>query len=127
FARHSLTPCHDDPGCQSTSEAFVSASTETVTTDSYSLSLHDALPIFSNTSSTAARVKRAMTAAPEKPSVMTGRTRCAAVALPELDRKSTRLNSSHVKISYAVFCLKKKNYHKIPVSLITRHDLGIYT
>src|SRR5690606_40963272 len=27
------------------------------------------------------------------------------------DRKSTRLNSSHVKISYAVFCLKKKNYH----------------
>src|SRR5690606_40612816 len=28
---------------------------------------------------------------------------------PTLDRKSTRLNSSHVKISYAVFCLKKKN------------------
>src|SRR5436309_6327865 len=33
-----------------------------------------------------------------------------------LDRKSTRLNSSHVKISYAVFCLKKKNIHQ----LITR-------
>src|SRR5690606_41395036 len=30
----------------------------------------------------------------------------------ELDRKSTRLNSSHVKISYAVFCLKKKKKHK---------------
>src|SRR5207302_8642746 len=29
---------------------------------------------------------------------------------PRLDRKSTRLNSSHVKISYAVFCLKKKKY-----------------
>src|SRR5690606_40866618 len=29
-----------------------------------------------------------------------------------LDRKSTRLNSSHVKISYAVFCLKKKNINK---------------
>src|SRR5690625_7043526 len=28
------------------------------------------------------------------------------------DRKSTRLNSSHVAISYAVFCLKKKNYHR---------------
>src|SRR5690554_7339680 len=28
-----------------------------------------------------------------------------------LDRKSTRLNSSHVRISYAVFCLKKKKYH----------------
>src|SRR5690606_42136450 len=31
-----------------------------------------------------------------------------------LDRKSTRLNSSHVKISYAVFCLKKKKSHKAP-------------
>src|SRR5690606_40271296 len=31
----------------------------------------------------------------------------------EADRKSTRLNSSHVKISYAVFCLKKKNKNKI--------------
>src|SRR5690606_42007116 len=30
--------------------------------------------------------------------------------LPAIDRKSTRLNSSHVKISYAVFCLKKKKY-----------------
>src|SRR3712207_8222472 len=29
-----------------------------------------------------------------------------------LDRKSTRLNSSHANISYAVFCLNKKNYHK---------------
>src|SRR5947199_6726679 len=34
-----------------------------------------------------------------------------------LDRKSTRLNSSHLGISYAVFCLKKKNY--IPVELTT--------
>src|SRR5207302_10431168 len=33
-------------------------------------------------------------------------------ALDELDRKSTRLNSSHVKISYAVFCLKKKKQIK---------------
>src|SRR5947209_16327656 len=31
-------------------------------------------------------------------------------ALPRLDRKSTRLNSSHANISYAVFCLKKKKY-----------------
>src|SRR5690606_40005073 len=31
---------------------------------------------------------------------------------PHLDRKSTRLNSSHVKISYAVFCLKKKTNHR---------------
>src|SRR3989442_6573116 len=38
--------------------------------------------------------------------------RIELVAKPRelLDRKSTRLNSSHVRISYAVFCLKKKNY-----------------
>src|SRR2546430_12217853 len=35
------------------------------------------------------------------------RTSCAS--LPSVDRKSTRLNSSHSQISYAVFCLKKKN------------------
>src|SRR5690606_40994397 len=34
------------------------------------------------------------------------------VIMPGIDRKSTRLNSSHVKISYAVFCLKKKNETK---------------
>src|SRR2546430_4384639 len=32
----------------------------------------------------------------------------------EKDRKSTRLNSSHSQISYAVFCLKKKKYNKVP-------------
>src|SRR2546430_6188866 len=38
------------------------------------------------------------------------------------DRKSTRLNSSHSQISYAVFCLKKKNnYHHLTYSAQTRH------
>src|SRR3712207_8593109 len=37
-----------------------------------------------------------------------------AVWVEKRDRKSTRLNSSHAHISYAVFCLKKKLYHKIP-------------
>src|SRR5437868_9005468 len=36
----------------------------------------------------------------------------AVMYLLDLDRKSTRLNSSHVSISYAVFCLKKKNYYR---------------
>src|SRR3989442_7766938 len=38
-----------------------------------------------------------------------GRERADHLAQPHPDRKSTRLNSSHVRISYAVFCLKKKN------------------
>src|SRR5690606_40349086 len=37
-----------------------------------------------------------------------GEVRSLQLKIPHLDRKSTRLNSSHVKISYAVFCLKKK-------------------
>src|SRR2546430_6115885 len=55
----------------------------------------------------------------------------AALALPPMllilkqpeDRKSTRLNSSHSQISYAVFCLKKKKKHKKLLSsfYITRH------
>src|SRR3712207_8045531 len=35
------------------------------------------------------------------------------------DRKSTRLNSSHANISYAVFCLKKKNNHALEISVVT--------
>src|SRR4249920_4048486 len=37
------------------------------------------------------------------------------------DRKSTRLNSSHVRISYAVFCLKKKNKNKLPLIIIKKN------
>src|SRR5690348_17457841 len=37
----------------------------------------------------------------------------SAFALATRDRKSTRLNSSHPSISYAVFCLKKKNQHRL--------------
>src|SRR5690606_39683555 len=44
----------------------------------------------------------------------------AASSVPA-DRKSTRLNSSHVKISYAVFCLKKKKQQK-PKDKVTAHD-----
>src|SRR5437870_8704276 len=64
------------------------------TPEIYTLSLHDALPI-SAAPSAAPRPDRAARSCP---------MRGAAT-----DRKSTRLNSSHVAISYAVFCLKKKN------------------
>src|SRR2546428_9895099 len=43
-----------------------------------------------------------------------GRPRAEGLARPPLDRKSTRLNSSHDQISYAVFCLKKKKIMKFP-------------
>src|SRR5215216_7396594 len=69
---------------------------DTATTEIYTLSLHDALPISPPVSSTvSAHASRARGG--------TGRTPSAR------DRKSTRLNSSHQIISYAVFCLKKKN------------------
>src|SRR3989442_12020265 len=41
----------------------------------------------------------------------------------ERDRKSTRLNSSHVRISYAVFCLKKKKKPKLRMLLRSAHEL----
>src|SRR2546427_6436312 len=43
-----------------------------------------------------------------------------------LDRKSTRLNSSHSQISYAVFCLKKKNVTDTLRSTDTKHDVDTY-
>src|SRR5436190_3860346 len=71
---------------------------DTATTEIYTLSLHDALPIWA----TRPLVQR-----------WSGSRSYIAqrlVSLAErIDRKSTRLNSSHTVISYAVFCLKKKN------------------
>src|SRR3712207_7020531 len=56
------------------------------------------------------------------PSAHRGHQDQPVVGLSLLDRKSTRLNSSHANISYAVFCLKKKKYKNILVlskSIIT--------
>src|SRR5215813_636412 len=66
---------------------------DTATTEIYTLSLHDALPIC-----------RAISNRGRPP------CRSAGAGFGASDRKSTRLNSSHVRISYAVFCLKKKNH-----------------
>src|SRR2546422_1679682 len=71
---------------------------DTATTEIYTLSLHDALPISSRRRD---RGDRARTRD-------TPRRSPAARAAHRGDRKSTRLNSSHGYISYAVFCLKKK-------------------
>src|SRR5690606_41693001 len=69
------------------------------TTEIYTLSLHDALPISPRLMPNSGRM--AVTLGDS------GRD-AGMPASPRRDRKSTRLNSSHVKISYAVFCLKKK-------------------
>src|SRR5206468_12598761 len=101
-------------------------SSGTAITDIYTLSLHDALPIYDwNTfenlmplkapeeSDATDHVKRT-TARRAKEFVKVSRLREYPVynfGQFRLDRKSTRLNSSHDQISYAVFCLKKKNNH----------------
>src|SRR5205809_4827100 len=71
----------------------------------YTLSLHDALPIWRGRSD-AGRRRRATAWSPHAINL----PRCKATSSLQVDgdRKSTRLNSSHGYISYAVFCLKKK-------------------
>src|SRR5262245_65772506 len=77
---------------------------DTATTEIYTLSLHDALPISLQCRfELAPRRRRTGLAQP-------------AVAILKPDRKSTRLNSSHLGISYAVFCLKKKK-NKINITM----------
>src|SRR5436309_12575858 len=77
------------------------------TTEIYTLSLHDALPISDNRRLCECFSHRG----PELLSSHWRQARCRPARSWQSgsrDRKSTRLNSSHVKISYAVFCLKKK-------------------
>src|SRR2546426_8136246 len=83
---------------------------DTATTEIYTLSLHDALPI-----STRFHVRRREPPASSRllcGSPLRWILRCSRLPknrrIHRRDRKSTRLNSSHLVISYAVFCLKKK-------------------
>src|SRR3712207_8539964 len=78
---------------------------DTATTEIYTLSLHDALPISGPRPADARDAVGAQAA--RRPDDRGGRHAPAAAVLLA-DRKSTRLNSSHANISYAVFCLKKK-------------------
>src|SRR5689334_24086495 len=77
---------------------------DTATTEIYTLSLHDALPI-----SVAQGERLRADGLGEQALDLVDRKRLGqSPAKLERDRKSTRLNSSHSSISYAVFCLKKK-------------------
>src|SRR2546430_13574676 len=94
---------------------------DTATTEIYTLSLHDALPIYfwwrSRTASDCGTKPRLLR--------HQGRRRRGLPLEPAplfpLDRKSTRLNSSHSQISYAVFCLKKKQTSELAHKLDTSH------
>src|SRR5207248_10258687 len=99
--------------------------TYAATTELYTLSLHDALPISlaSFASRRSVSLKRATRSDLDAP-ISSLLSPCFASLLPRCavkgartprnrrDRKSTRLNSSHRTISYAVFCLKKKKINK---------------
>src|SRR3712207_9028740 len=92
---------------------------DTATTEIYTLSLHDALPIWPRRGTRRGghrcrvgvpptqRRRGARTGRPARARGRTRRRRRPRRRTTE-DRKSTRLNSSHANISYAVFCLKKK-------------------
>src|SRR5437879_9704595 len=99
--------------------------TDPATTEIYTLSLHDALPI--SGSSTASRRARGRA---DRSAHSSARHPSPAAARPGIlprarDRKSTRLNSSHRCISYAVFCLKKKKKNQTIETLqreTSRHE-----
>src|SRR5688572_13106338 len=100
------------------SQFYSSSFTHPATTDIYTLSLHDALPIFrSGIQAHLNPVDRSSTRQREAVIVVAVLILVCACAIGAAastavgvhgDRKSTRLNSSHSQISYAVFCLKKK-------------------
>src|SRR3712207_9252253 len=80
---------------------------DTATTEIYTLSLHDALPISMFFDLTIQPLPTKTSGLLNAPFVVPA-MRKKSSAYANLDRKSTRLNSSHANISYAVFCLKKK-------------------
>src|SRR3712207_9468757 len=86
---------------------------DTATTEIYTLSLHDALPILQQNPTDVVRALSGIQAGGERRTSealnLALRQLPANPTGPRVDRKSTRLNSSHANISYAVFCLKQKN------------------
>src|SRR3712207_8583559 len=86
---------------------------DTATTEIYTLSLHDALPICFCRRRCADRPACPGRGADPGGSSHHRGSYQGLAAGSEGDRKSTRLNSSHANISYAVFCLKKKKMHNI--------------
>src|SRR5256885_12854931 len=97
---------------------------DTATTEIYTLSLHDALPIWgAGIRRGGAPAPGGGTRGPLRPGRSPGHRKpgshpSRATRRLDPDRKSTRLNSSHLVISYAVFCLKKKKKNYIRVRAV---------
>src|SRR3712207_7622458 len=90
---------------------------DTATTEIYTLSLHDALPIYlAQQVLGLLRAQRRMGLGP--PVDLGQEAHVLADGPPRQDRKSTRLNSSHANISHAVFCLKILNGRSSLVNLV---------
>src|SRR5256885_8490069 len=90
---------------------------DTATTEIYTLSLHDALPI---------SLAKSFDVAASRRRCLKFRRRILDISQTVSalqDRKSTRLNSSHLVISYAVFCLKKKKPTKLGLVACCQRDL----
>src|SRR3712207_8883018 len=90
-------------------EAGVFFFKDTAPTEIDTLSLHDALPISVRASAGRPCASKSATLLYRSSRLFGSMSRPFCPASAALDRKSTRLNSSHANISYAVFCLKKKN------------------
>src|SRR3712207_6892140 len=101
---------------------------DTATTEIYTLSLHDALPIFRTGEVELLQVRGVLLPAGLVEDVEDGDLSHLSRGPAEEDRKSTRLNSSHANISYAVFCLKKKNttmIHFYAYTIISLHYMSV--
>src|SRR5256885_9988529 len=95
---------------------------DTATTEIYTLSLHDALPIYPDRVHELLRILGILLRLDQLAQPHERLVELVLARLP-LDRKSTRLNSSHLVISYAVFCLKKKtDRNQALVSTSTQHS-----
>src|SRR3712207_8032787 len=96
-------------GMQTCTCSFLFFFNDTATTEIYTLSLHDALPISGNNLPLALGVYASFFVLALVATLFVGQDTRNMRLADHTDRKSTRLNSSHANISYAVFCLKKKH------------------
>src|SRR2546430_7431539 len=98
---------------------------DTATTEIYTLSLHDALPICDLRRRGSEGRCRGVAPSAAGRRAAESRGRGDGRGAGRRDRKSTRLNSSHSQISYAVFCLKKKKtYRRQRIYFMSRLDVA---